>query len=111
MKNMITILAILSATSAFAQNGAAPAPGAAMTGAGKGNGPCKQVVQDCEAAGFVKGQAKEGTGLWRDCVDPLMQGKVNSKAKKALPTGANISSDVAACKAKRPNFGEKNPVE
>lgn len=70
-----------------------------------GNGPCEQIKQACETAGFVKGQAKEGTGLWVDCIDPIMKGTAQpAKAKKALPTVD--AGTVAACKAKHPNFGE-----
>lgn len=71
----------------------------------KGNGPCKQIKQACEAAGFVKGQAKEGSGLWVDCIKPIMTGTAQpEKASKALPTvDAKL---VADCKAKHPNFGE-----
>ena len=80
----------------------APAVSFAQGGAGH---PCEQVVKACESAGFVKGQAKAGTGLWKDCIDPIMQGGAQpAKATKALPTVD--PSVVAACKAKKPNFGE-----
>jgi len=67
-------------------------------------GPCKQIAQACQQAGFVKGDFKKGDGLWRDCVDPIMQGQTNVPgATKPLPTvDANL---IAACKAKRPKFG------
>ncbi|HXY54728.1 MAG TPA: hypothetical protein VEM40_08670 [Nitrospirota bacterium] len=71
---------------------------------GKVHGPCHQILKACQDAGFVKGMYKEGYGLWRDCIDPIMQGKTTvSGAAKALPsvdTGL-----VAACKAKNPKFG------
>lgn len=68
-------------------------------------GPCKQIVEACKGAGFVKGEAGKGTGLWMDCVDPIVQGKTSVPgATKPLPTVD--ASIVAACKAKRPNFGE-----
>lgn len=70
--------------------------------------PCKAIEQACEQAGFVKGQAKEGTGLWVDCIRPIMTGTAQpAKAKKALPSVD--ASVVAACKAKRPDFGAKHP--
>jgi hypothetical protein len=71
----------------------------------KEGGPCEQVVQACKSAGFIAGDAREGNGLWADCVGPIMRGTGQPpKATIALP---QVSADVvAACKAKRPNFGE-----
>jgi hypothetical protein len=67
-------------------------------------GPCKQIAQACQNAGFIKGDWKKGDGLWRDCVDPIMQGQTNVPgASKPLPTVD--ASLVAACKAKNPKFG------
>jgi hypothetical protein len=67
-------------------------------------GPCKQVAQACQQAGFIKGDWKKGDGLWRDCVDPLMQGKTSAPgATKPLP--AVDPNLVAACKAQHPKFG------
>ena len=67
-------------------------------------GPCKQIAQICQNAGFIKGDWKKGDGLWKDCVDPIMQGQTNVPgATKALPTvDPNL---VTACKAKHPKFG------
>jgi hypothetical protein len=54
-------------------------------------GPCEQIIAACTNAGFVKGDAREGYGLWRDCVDPLPA----------------VSPElVAACRQIHPNFGE-----
>jgi|SRR5215813_14677076 len=68
-------------------------------------GPCKQIKEACEKAGFVKGEAKEGYGLWVDCIDPIMKGTAQpAKAKKPLPpVGPDL---INACKAKHPNFGQ-----
>jgi len=68
-------------------------------------GPCKEIKEACQKAGFVYGEAKEGYGLWVDCIDPIMRGTAQpSKAKKPLP---GVSADlINACKAKHPNFGE-----
>lgn len=69
------------------------------------NGPCAQIKKACETAGFVKGQAKEGTGLWVDCIKPIMEGTAQpAKAIKALP--AVDSSIVNDCKVKHPKFGQ-----
>jgi hypothetical protein len=68
-------------------------------------GPCKQIEDACVKAGFVKGEAKEGYGLWVDCIDPIMKGTAQpSKAKKPLPA---VEADlISACKTKNPNFGQ-----
>ena len=80
--------------------------GAIKAGANAGGapGPCKQIAEACKSAGFVKGDWKKGDGLWKDCVDPIMQGvKSVSGATKALPTvDPNL---VTECKAKHPKFG------
>jgi hypothetical protein len=68
-----------------------------------GEGPCKQVVEACEKAGFIKGQWKVGKGLWVDCVNPVMQGKSCSKPAIAVPSVDG--GLVSACKAKHPKFG------
>ncbi len=71
---------------------------------GKAPGPCQQILKACKDAGFVKGEAKKGYGLWVDCIDPIMQGMTTIPgATKALPSvDANL---VSACKAKHPKFG------
>ncbi len=66
-------------------------------------GPCKQIKEACTKAGFIKGEAKEGKGLWKDCIDPIMQG--TTAKKSVLPLPSVDPSLVAACKAKRPKFG------
>lgn len=68
-------------------------------------GPCEQIVEACKSAGFVKGDARQGYGLWRDCVDPIIRGTPQPPhADKPLPP---VSPElVAACKQKHPDFGE-----
>lgn len=67
-------------------------------------GPCEQIVAACKSAGFVAGQAKEGSALWVDCIGPLVRGTSPANADKPLPS---VAPDViAACKAKTPCFGE-----
>ncbi|PWT76753.1 MAG: hypothetical protein C5B46_00730 [Proteobacteria bacterium] len=68
-------------------------------------GPCKEIEEACQKAGFVKGEAKEGYGLWVDCIDPIMRGTAQpANAKKPLPS---VRADwISACKAKHPNFGQ-----
>lgn len=79
MKNLVMALVVLGSVSAFANEGK--------------NHPCKEVKAACEAAGFKKGDHKNNKGLWKDCIDPVMEGK--------SVAGVTIGSDViAACKEK-----------
>jgi len=70
---------------------------------------CEQIKTACESAGFVKGQAKEGNGLWRDCVDPIMRGTTQPK-KAGKPLPQVDATAVSDCKAKDPQFGEGKKV-
>ncbi len=65
---------------------------------------CKEIAEACKKAGFMKGDWKKGDGLWRDCVDPIMQGQTSAPgATKPLPSvDANV---IAACRAKHPKYG------
>jgi hypothetical protein len=91
MKTFLASVLLVAATNCFAQT--------------QKEGPCKQIEEACEKAGFVKGEAKEGYGLWVDCIDPIMKGTAQpSKAKKPLPA---VAADlISACKTKNPNFGQ-----
>jgi hypothetical protein len=65
----LAVLALsLAAPAAFAQD-AAPAKET-----GKDH-PCQRIEQACKAAGFVKGGAKEGKGLYANCMKPILKGK------------------------------------
>lgn len=77
----------------------------AAPSAEQAGGPCEQIVAACSTAGFVKRDAKQGYGLWRDCIDPIMRGTGQpAKADKPLPA---VSPElVAACRQAHPNFGE-----
>ena len=67
--------------------------------------PCEEVRAACEKAGFVKGEVKNGTGLWADCIIPLMQGKPQpANAKIKLP--AVDPALVSECKAKHGGIGD-----
>ncbi len=79
------------------------APLALAQGQG-GEGPCRQVKEACEKAGFVQGKAKTGKGLWKDCVSPIMAGSA-APANTTLPLPTVDPTVVAACKAKNPNYG------
>jgi len=75
-----------------------------MAGHDHGPGPCKQIAEACESAGFIKGDWKKGDGLWRDCVNPLVQHQTSVPgATKPLP---KVDEDlIAKCKAHHPKFG------
>ena len=67
-------------------------------------GPCQKIADACRGAGFIKGDWKKGDGLWRDCVDPIMQGQAAAPgATKPLP--AVDPGLISACKAKHPKYG------
>jgi hypothetical protein len=65
---------------------------------------CKKIAEACRNAGFIQGDWKKGDGLWRDCVNPIVQGQTNVPgATKPLPSVDGKL--VADCKAKHPKFG------
>jgi len=67
--------------------------------------PCKQIAEACKGAGFVEGDFRQGYGLWRDCIDPIMHGtKQPANADKPLPSVS--TSLIEACRQKNPNFGQ-----
>jgi hypothetical protein len=98
------ILALAGSSAVLADQPAGAQKPATTTGQ-KTSGPCEEIESACKSAGFVQGDAKQGNGLWVDCVDPIMQGaKQPAKATKPLPS---VSADVvSACKQKNPKFGE-----
>lgn len=56
--------------------------------------PCQRVEAACIAAGYVKGGARQGRGLEKNCVNPLLAG--------AVVPGVSIDpAEVQACAAKR----------
>jgi hypothetical protein len=98
MNRKIVVLAVLSLCSAvaFAQD--------KKKGGGTPPPECKPIEDACKSAGFIPGDWKKGDGLWRDCVDPIVQGKTSVPgATKPLPkVDAKV---VSECKAKHPKFG------
>ncbi len=71
----------------------------------QGQQPCKQIKTACMNAGFVPGGAGSGNGLWHDCIDPILQGRVRSR-KSGKPVPQVDPHVVAACKAQDPSFGQ-----
>jgi hypothetical protein len=80
MKNIIAALVVLGSVQAFAQAESAP---------------CKQIKAACGSAGFVKGNhKKDGKGLYKDCMQPILAGK--------SVVGVTVAQDVvAACNVKK----------
>jgi hypothetical protein len=85
MRLLFVASALLLATPSFAEGGKEePLPK-----------PCQTIATACEAAGFHRGGHKEGKGLWKDCVAPILDGRT-------IPGVSVASDDVKACQAKRP---------
>lgn len=79
----------LAATSVFANSN--------MTMSGKSAKPCKSIRAACMAAGYTKG-GKNGKGLMKDCMKPLMAGQ--------QVQGVNVDSkDMQACQMKMKQKG------
>jgi hypothetical protein len=72
--------------------------------AGPNGEVCRQIVSACVNAGFVQGGAKQGNGLWMNCINPIMQGKGLQKASMPLPR--MNPRVVSACRASNPIFGQ-----
>ncbi|WP_413581575.1 hypothetical protein [Bdellovibrio sp. HCB288] len=95
MKTLVVTLALIASTTTNANPSGYGGGQGHGGGAGHGGktGPCQKVKAACEAAGFVGGDRNAKKKLWKDCVDPLIEGK--------SVKGATISAkDVEACKMK-----------
>jgi hypothetical protein len=67
---------------------------------------CIEIMAACEQAGFVRGDAKAGDGLFVDCVLPILRGTPQRRrASKPLPQ-IDLRL-VADCKVQNPNFGQR----
>ena len=40
--------------------------------------PCREIEKACAGAGFVKGEAAEGKGLFKNCMQPILKGQAVS---------------------------------
>jgi opacity protein-like surface antigen len=90
---MTALLAVGLNASAWAAEPVA-APAVAASAAAGASHPCHAIEEACKAAGFVKGGASTGKGLWKNCIKPILDGTAVS--------GVNVGADeVAACKAKK----------
>jgi hypothetical protein len=55
--------------------------------------PCKNLETACKAAGFYKGGSDSGKGLYKDCIEPIANGKTIA--------GITVEkADIDSCKAK-----------
>ena len=75
MRKILGLTLLLAALNCFAQT--------------QKEGPCKQIEDACAKAGFVKGEAKEGYGLWVDCIDPIMRGRATQQGEEAFAGGGS----------------------
>jgi hypothetical protein len=67
---------------------------------------CVEIMASCEQAGFVRGDAKAGDGLFIDCVLPIVRGTPQRRrASKPLPE----IELRATCRASIPT--KRNPVQ
>jgi hypothetical protein len=69
----------------------------------QGMAPCAQIRAACEQVGFVQGGAREGTGLYFDCMRPIMLG-MPQPPRASMPLPPVDPQLVAACRARNPNF-------
>lgn len=65
------------------------------------NRPCEAIKTDCSKAGFVVGEAKEGKGMWWDCLCPLLDPGFQRPKNAALPTPSDPSA-VQQCTSSNP---------
>jgi hypothetical protein len=90
----VTVIAAMLSVSVWAEAPAPVAAAPAAAGATSGLHPCHAIEAACKAAGFLKGGAAQGKGLWKDCIQPILAGTAVS--------GVSVSAeDVQACKAKK----------
>ena len=63
--------------------------------------PCEKIKSACEAAGFTKGDHKDGKGLHKDCMKPIMSGQTVA--------GVTVDAgDLQACQAKKATWKQKH---
>jgi hypothetical protein len=63
--------------------------------------PCAKIRKACTDAGFAKGEAKEGKGLYKNCMKPLLEGKTVEGVKETFDAGT-----LQACHAKQASWKE-----
>ncbi len=94
MKKLLMIASVLMASAVFAEGDQG------KNADHEKSKPCLEIKKACEAGGFVKGEHKEGKGLYKDCVQKLSNGETVA--------GVSVTPDmVSACKQKREEHKEK----
>jgi hypothetical protein len=71
-----------------------------------GEDPCKYILEVCERSGFIYGEVGIGKGLWRDCVNPIIQGTQPNNLASGMALPSVPAQVVADCKKEQPRFGE-----
>ncbi len=66
---------------------------------------CREVEGACRHAGFVDKGSGQGKGLWSECIEPIMQGRPQSKGAK-LPLPKVSAQVVSTCRSEDPSYGE-----
>ena len=69
--------------------------------------PCAAIRALCEQAGFVRGGARTGDGLFLDCIAPIIK-QLPQPPRASRPLPKIDPQLVADCKAQNPNFGQRN---
>jgi hypothetical protein len=69
---------------------------------------CEQIKAACLRAGFEFGGSRAGTGLWVDCIAPILEGR--PPPNSTLPLPKLDSRFPAECKAADPNYAERHIV-
>lgn len=63
-------------------------------------GACQRIVVACEEAGFVRGAAGAGSGLVRDCIEPITQGTAQRRlAALSAAQKASLHATLEAVKS------------
>jgi hypothetical protein len=68
--------------------------------------PCDAILSACKEAGYTAGGGARGKGLWKNCVEPIMQGQPPANSEQAFPS--IDPGTIDACHQERPKFGMPN---
>jgi hypothetical protein len=94
MKKLLMIASVLMASAVFAEGDHS------KNSDHEKSKPCLEIKKACEAGGFVKGDHKDGKGLYKDCMQKLANGET--------VVGVSVTPDmVSACKQKRDEHKER----
>ncbi len=58
---------------------------------------CQGIGNICQAAGFAPGNWQAGSGYWRDCVNPVMQGQTGTAPGGTLALPTVSSALISQC--------------